>query len=349
MQKRNGEIDVLRFVFSLFIVIAHFSSSFNFVYLKNGWIGVEFFFLTAGLFMAKSAKNIHVNKDGIADQTWKFLIHKVKSFYIYFIVSVVLNVLIRYIFIQHKTISQIWGGAVKSIPTFGLFFFGTNSQDIGLNVPNTWFLSAMMISCLILYPLFLWNYHCSVKIVIPIVAIVLFGYLFTTQRTLALHGRFGKFITLGILRAIAEMGLGAILYELSGCIKRHNISGTRSKIVSVIKYFCYLQTILFTFRIYESKSYSLHAMLFCAIGLLVTYSERGIYIHSNSFTTYLGRISLPIFMFHGIFRHAAREYYGDNISIEKYVVLIGVSIVICILLMHIIDLCRRKVSTLWKH
>lgn len=338
MKKRNGEIDVFRFIFSVLIVVLHFSNTFKMPYIKNGWIGVEFFFLTAGLFMAKNASGFHIERKDIANQTWKYSIRKIKRFYGYFLVSIFLNQIIRNIWIRHWTFSQLWEGFIKSIPTFGLFFLGTNSQDIGMNVPHSWFLSAMMVSCFILYPLLLLNYNSFIKLIFPVVSIVLLGYLFSTQKSLALSEQFGQYINLGILRGIAEMALGASLYELSVWLKGKILAtGKKAIIISAIKYLCYLQTILFAFGVYNDKRYSLHALFFCAIGLLLSYSEAGIYIHSNSVTAYLGKISLPIYIFHGIFHHGIKEYYTGEMTIGLFFGSIVGSIIICVILMHIID------------
>ena len=220
IQSRNGEIDILRFLFSIIIVFLHFSSSFSFDFCRNGGIGVEFFFLTSGYYMAKHARKIVKEKQDITNQTWKYIINKTRSFYRYYIVGIILNIIIRYVLIQHKSINQIFNLFLKSIPTFGLFFLGTNSNSIGLYVPNTWFLSAMMIACFILYPIILWRHDLSTKILFPVVSIFLLGYMYVEKGTLFLtHDHWSGLINLGILRSIAEMALGASLLPLSEYIR----------------------------------------------------------------------------------------------------------------------------------
>ena len=99
-KKRNGEIDLLRFIFSSMIVIHHYNASFNFNILENGYIAVEFFFLLSGYLMAQSAYKITSKKDKlesseIADSTWSFIIKKVKAFYPYYAFAVILQVRFR--------------------------------------------------------------------------------------------------------------------------------------------------------------------------------------------------------------------------------------------------------------
>ena len=58
MKKRNGEIDILRAFFAIIILIYHS----HIIYLKSancfirGYLGVEFFFLVSGYYLAKNAK-----------------------------------------------------------------------------------------------------------------------------------------------------------------------------------------------------------------------------------------------------------------------------------------------------
>lgn len=42
--KKNGEIELLRFVFAMIIVIFHFEFNYKFGIFTQGRIGVEFFF-----------------------------------------------------------------------------------------------------------------------------------------------------------------------------------------------------------------------------------------------------------------------------------------------------------------
>lgn len=60
MKKRNGEIDILRAAFAIIILIYHC----HIIYLKSanyfirGYLGVEFFFLVSGYYLAKNAKKV---------------------------------------------------------------------------------------------------------------------------------------------------------------------------------------------------------------------------------------------------------------------------------------------------
>jgi len=61
-KKRNGEIEFLRFVFAVVVVIFHFNSSFNLNAFHWGRLGVEFFFMVTGVLLAMSAKKVQIGE-----------------------------------------------------------------------------------------------------------------------------------------------------------------------------------------------------------------------------------------------------------------------------------------------
>ena len=84
--------------------------------------------------------------------------------------------------------------------------------------------------------------------------------------------------------------------------------------------------------------FNLHAFLFCGIGVALTFSTVSFSIKSSKLTRYLGRISLPIFMFHGFIRNSLDILLrGHSISITQYVIMILLSTVMCVLLMYFTD------------
>ena len=172
---RNGEIDFLRFIFMLIIVLLHLTEGI----CPQGNISVEFFFTLSGFLMARHAERIaesgSMTTDKIADETWVFLKGKVSSFYRYYFFSFVLVVLYNLILL-HKGLMTIIKNLFSSIPTLSLTFFALNYDTVSFYVGATWYLSAMLIAMLILYPILLRNYRFAVKIVFPLIAIFLLGY-----------------------------------------------------------------------------------------------------------------------------------------------------------------------------
>ena len=224
-KKRNGEIDLLRFLFSIIIVFFHFNEFYDFGIFARGDIFVEFFFIVTGFLMAKSAEKLARSKEQftqkeIADSTWKFTFNKVKTIFSYYISVVLIQLIVRYVIMRGSDLRTIVVGLFRSLPTFTLSFFGLiYVDDVSFYVGNTWFLSAMFIAILILFPLMLKAYDHSVKILFPLLGMFLLGYIYTRYGTIVIWANWMGYCYVGILRAVAEIAIGAFLYFLS-CVIR---------------------------------------------------------------------------------------------------------------------------------
>lgn len=350
--RRNGEIDVFRFVFSLIIVALHFGLSFDKNWCTNGAIGVEFFFIVSGYFLARTVnKELQTSRiDEVGNATWRYTVKKAKSFFPYYLGAILFQVIFRYIILKRKNIFTLFNGFIRSIPTFSLSFMGlTNSNGVlTWYVPNTWFLSALLIGGFILFPLLYKKFDIVSKIVSPLVFMFIIGYSYITTKTVSFgsHDGWNGICLNGVIRAVADLSLGIGLYPLSDVLrKKYMDSNIHTKvIITVLKAFCYSMIVVFAFGLLE-KDYSLHALLFCAIGVLLSLSEIGYTIPDGYITRFLGRISLPIFIFHGIMRKMFEEMYQNkHLSNFKIVLLAGGSIVVSIILMFIIDQISKFIS-----
>ena len=357
VSKRNGEIDLLRFVFALLVTFCHFDVIFHIGFFTNGYIGVEFFFLVSGYLMASHASRAHT--DGmelglVADETWHFLLKKVRTFYPYYLSVVLLQVVIRDILVNHYSITKIGHGILQSIPTFSLTFMALNESSVSLYVGNTWFLSAMLIAILLLYPLLLRHYKFSVKIVFPALTLFVLGYLFGTTNTIAYTRDWLGFAYFGVLRALAEMALGGSIFQLSimmGMRRPHILYSEKvfTKVsITLFKLFCYGVVIAFAWgSIFGGKfeeSFSLHALLFCSLGILLSFSNVGYCVADCKITRYLGKISLPIFIYHGFIRWTVWDYIGHSISAKLFAFLIVMSIIVSVLLMYLTDFFAARLK-----
>ena len=63
MKRRNGEIDILRAVFAIIILIYHYHEIYqrSANYFTRGYLGVEFFFLVSGYYLAWNAQRRNTN------------------------------------------------------------------------------------------------------------------------------------------------------------------------------------------------------------------------------------------------------------------------------------------------
>lgn len=85
MEKRNGFVDFLKFVFAIIILFHHSVELFrgSNTYFISGYIAVEFYFMVSGYLLAKKSECSLTSDNcskSIYDENIKAFIRKVKSF-----------------------------------------------------------------------------------------------------------------------------------------------------------------------------------------------------------------------------------------------------------------------------
>ncbi len=357
--KRNGEIDLLRFVFAMGILIFHFNDLYNFGVFANGNICVEFFFIVSGFLMAKQTEKYRherLNGNELANTTWVLTLKKIFPIYSYYFFAVVLQIIIRYIIVQKIGFFDLIFGLLKSIPTFTLSFMGLlQDTDVSFYVGNTWYLSALLIASLVLYPLLIKFHDFTVKIICPLAALFLVGFIFMNYGKMTVWKGWTGFCFQGILRAIGEISLGAFLVPLSEafCKKLSWLTGSEKApikiFLTVVKLLVLAVVVIYALGFEFGGDISLHALLFIAFGVMLSFSNIGYCIKKTKFTRFLGKISLPIFIFHGFIRWTFGDIYQENeVTLKMFILMIIGTVVACILLMYLVDLIMIGGKKLFK-
>ena len=347
-KKRNGEIDCLRFLFAVIILIHHFDEVFPVGLFGNGYIGVEFFFLVAGFLMAQKVKRMQNRPETsaeMADATWQFIMRKVASFYPYYFCALMIRLVLFGVILDYKGIREIISILCQSIPSLTLTVFALNFSCPFLYDSTFWFLSAMLIAMFFLYPILLKDWDRACKLVFPAMSLLLLGYLNEVYGHVSTFSKWTGICYTGVLRAGAQLALGASLYALSEwmCIHyRHLLRGENrwmKAFFTVVKAGCYGMVLLF---ILGCPMENLHAFLFLIIGVLLSFSEAGYTVPGGKLTQYLGKISLPIYIFHGLMREAAGDLLAGWVPTAGMVlVMSGCSLLLCVLLMYATDLMKK--------
>lgn len=349
-KKRIGELDLLRFVFMMVVLLYHFETG----TFPLG-IGTEFFFTLAGLLMARHAEKWNRSVEGggkdlslVADETWSFLRGKFKGIYKYYLFAFAFNVIVRSIVVNHASAASVAMRLLKSLPTISLSFMAFTEKSTSYYIYATWFLSAMLIAMFVLYPILLRNYRFGVKVVFPILTLFLLGYEYATKERINLISDWMGFTYFGILRAGSEIALGGTLYYISTEITGNEKFRKRAArplnrtLLTLCKVICFGVPLLFAhktgFGLKFSHNFSLHALLFVALGILLSYSGLGWSIPDCKLTRYLGRISVPIYVFHKLLRMTWLEIMGVEAVSKGYNwIMVIVCMVLSIILMYIVD------------
>lgn len=344
---RNGEIDFLRFIFMLIVVLRHLTEEI----CPQGNISVEFFFTLSGFLMARHAEriteNCTMNLDRIADETWLFLRGKVASFYRYYLMSYFLVVLYNCLLL-HNGLMTIIKNLFGSIPTLSLTFFALNYDTASFYAGATWYLSAMLIAMLILYPILLRNYRFAIKIIFPLIAIFILGYEQAVTGTIHYWKEWAGITRFGILRAVSEISFGATLFHFASLITQNQSLLNKSNrlfikcIFTSVKLTCYLVVIVFSHKYFFGmkldREYQLHCLILCGVGIIMSFCDIGYCIPDSKLTRYLGKISVPVFVFHKTVNNILVELLKLNsISTTFSLLKVAVCIIISILLMYLTD------------
>ncbi len=357
---RIGELDLLRFLFMMMVVLHHFetgTSPFD--------ISVEFFFTLSGLLMARHAEKWSKSVDGeggdrslAADETWTFMKGKFRAFYKYYLCAFAFNVIIRSIIINHAAAKTVAMRLFSSIPTLSLTFFAIKGASTSYYIQATWFLSAMVIAMFILYPILLRNYRFGVKIIFPILTLFLLGYEYSTNQTVGVWNTWTGFTYFGILRAASEIAFGGTLYYISSEITGNETLMKRAErplnrtLLTLGKVICFGVPLLYAhktgFGLKFAEGFDLHALFFLGIGIMLSFSGLGWRIIPDcKLTRYLGKISVPIYVFHKLLRATWLEAMGvDEVSTEYAWIMVAVSVLASVVLMYITDFIAQGIQKL---
>ncbi|MBR1762618.1 MAG: acyltransferase [Eubacterium sp.] len=301
--KRNGNIEIMRFVFCWIIIFFHINDKLlekvnmplSFLtFSQNGRIGVEFFFIISGFFLAKSAQSSECKS--LSSSTYQFMKKKLFGILPYHIPAFIFTFVIYFV---SRTFT-IREGILKSLGTVSNFLL---IQEAGFKTTKImgieWYISSMLIAMMILFPLCVKYKENFKRIVCPVISLLLLGYL--SHETKKLGGTsdfvFGGIIAKTIVRAFAEMGIGIFVYELIGKLKKKSLSKTEKLLMTIAEPICYVLPIIYCFSDFpEWVDY--YALLFIALGVLLTLSEQSYFSNrfNNKFVYFLGKFSLPLYL-----------------------------------------------------
>ena len=296
---RMGEIDFWKFIFAILIVTFHseyLPGAGENTYFHGGSIGVEFFFIASGFFMARSAEKVSGNQS-IADETWRFLLKKIKVFFPYMLVSCFVALIAKTLSYHGGLLKLIKNGVEGIIEV--LLLKATGLGDTFFNNP-TWYLSAMICSMAVLYPLILKYRKTFTRIACPLLAFFMLGYLEQTHGQFRNPDLWDSLFRKGTIRGFAEIAFGVACYEICIWISRYNFTKLSKLLFTVAEYGSLLGIILYsnTKSCWDMDSPSVLLMggaIIIAAGNLSLLSG---FWNRFRFTARMGRFSLMLYLNH---------------------------------------------------
>ena len=356
---RSGEIDVLRFLFALTIMAYHMCSAFKKGYIRHGYIGVEFFFVVTGYLAARHIASrkrkdpdYPANSD-IPSETWQFILRKIGQFYRYFICAGLLKFIVFFIIRERHTLAESLREIVHGIPVFTLTFLGLNTDRNVFYTRGMWYVSAMILALIVLYPCMLYRFSFSTRWLFPVISVILLRYMYTTYGTIARYNVGTGFADAGVIRAIAEIAAGASLFALSEWFSgkyRHLLESPSlfTKLcLTLAKLFCFGVVFVYARGTFQGekipRSDDIYIFLVCLIGIFLCFSQVGFCIPDGKVTRWLGKASTAVYFFHGVLQGILTSLVPTKgVSPQRFALYIAGIFIMSLALQWGVDLVHKK-------
>ena len=346
MKKHNGTISLLKFIFAIIIMRYHFrvafvSNKFVLFPINLGYLAVDFFFIVSGYYFGLSAIKDWNKRSNIYLDNLKMLWKKIKKLLPYSIIATIITCIGVYIF-RDYSISRL-------LPSLlGMFFL--SSFGIGDNIVGAiWFVSSMLISMAIIYPLLRKLKVNYIYFWAPLIIFFGFGILYRNFSSLNIHEiALNNYINGGLIRALANINIGVILGYV---IKNSHLTVKPVKlyiyIITFVEFLLYA-FIIFIILFYPKGSH-LDYLLILVIVLALTISLSEISystkLFSNKFVYYLEQLSMPIMFNHVMVLRIFSEFnFG---SIPDILILPGMvllTITFTIIEYHLLNFIIPKIN-----
>ena len=356
MRKQQGgggkflNVEFLRFIFSVFIVILHFCcihfAKFGDIgdiigknsVVKHGYLAVQYFFIIAGFFLIYTLnKNLTV-MDFIKKKIVRLWPLMALNFVLFLMAS---------------------GFGIVKFNFYKYVFSLLLLENIGVTFDHTiqggWFVSVLFFVSLFYFYIFKYFDKKYYNFYIPI--LVILGYTYMVHGTNGAIGAqlqiIGEVFNGGVIQGISAMGLGFLIHEFYRYLETQNyIETLKSKIIYTL-----LEGYLLGFVVYETIMHKIHfknllilVIAFC--GLFITFLLQRGYISkilNNKISGILGRYAYSLFLTHGfviiLFNYFYVKKNTDILFNHPYEIL-GIAIILAlifaVLVYHLVEVPAGK-------
>ena len=314
----------------------HFLKNKSNLPFQQGYLGVEFFFIVSGYLMTKNA--LTKNEDNIGIKTFDYIWKKIKAFFPYVFIAFIIGIAVDGHY-NHRTISEY----ANLIWNF-LFVDMAIVIDTYWVQGQVWYISAMLISMLILYPLIIKYKKNFIYIIAPIIVLFVGGYISHTLGNLSKTTLWTGICRIGLLRGFFELALGSILYEVSDKIKNINFNKFGKIILTIIELLGFSAVLLIVNV--KSQRYDFVAVICMSISVAVAFSEKSLLLNlfNKKFIYYLEKLSFPMYLHHlWIIIIVNKSCKEMQMRVRTVIVLIA-TIVFSIIIMWTTEKMKGKIS-----
>lgn len=283
--KRNGKIELLRFLGVVFIMNAHFGYNADRPFL-GGWYYVEFFFIITGFFTMR--RFFHEEVVGGTERVRTALTYTFRKF-VKFLPYTTVAILITYVANNWKYLQAGQPGnflhSLENMPAEMLYLSAANPD--GSEMFTIWFLSAMFL----VFPLFCLLLMMKNK--------PLAGWIcFATATFYYLHTYdYGSHVFPNqLVRAFAGLCLGACVSMLSEKLGELRLGRGWRMILSMVEVVTYLIPIL---TCYKHITFLRGNLICFIVSVAIIFSGQSLIPDmSCKLFSWLGKLSMPLYVWH---------------------------------------------------
>lgn len=312
---RNGTVDFMKLLFTLMVMLFHTNKLF-----PGGYIAVDFFFIVSGYLMAKSSERRWNNGMPLGSDTLSFLFHKAKGIFPFYFVAFVFS-----FSITQFVSSSGWKRALLTLfrsPYNFLMLGMAGNYDMGHWVQASWYISAMLLSILLIYPLRKKHRNLFDCVIAPALFLAFVGWAYQTGTgvagfTIGYQSRL--FMYNGLARGIAEMSLGCCCYSFGQKLQTIRFTALGKAAVSFVEWFGYLLVIFCAYR-YSQSDKDLVLLLALALSVTLSFSGKGMLasIFNNRFFSFLGSFSLQMYLTHELVKNRILPYIRSHTNFGTF-------------------------------
>lgn len=345
--KRNGKIEILRFVFCLCVLFYHINNDLwggekvladGLSFFSHGRTGVEFFFLVSGYLAAKSAAKYKAseNRPSIGRSTYDFMLKKVKSVFTPHIILCTLTVIL--LTVDGK---MTFDKFLDKLPS--LFFLQATGITDNYFIAVEWYICAMLFALVIIYPMLLKSFDFTSRVIAPVGSSLLIGYMISKYDKLPSSLVPDPIISPSNLRGLAVILLGVFCYTLSEEIKCLDLKKQYRFVLIAVENVCWIISLYFMVSTIQKK-YEGIIVYVLALAVTLTFSRSfDNKLYNNPFVMYLGKVSLTVYLSQNLVRNFVK-FNIPSASNLQYVILVTILTVIMGILIDFICSKIQKIK-----
>lgn len=304
MSKRNRTIDFWKFVYSVIIMIQHSGELREDISpLAGGSIGVEFFFIVSGYLMVASFER-QEKFEGIAQDTLCFIKRKSTSLFPAVWAGGIIGVIVTNI-IARSTIKGWIKSIADNIWSFLLIdFSGIRGKPVN---GVTWYLSAMLLIMLAIYPIMHKNKDLFLTVIAPIITLFSLGFLYQNYGNPRNPTQWIGFSYKGLIRGFGEICLGAVCFAAAKKLRERRLTYVGHTFFSLVENICYF-IVLFAACTMKATRYDYILILLFAIAICCSFSEQTVEY------SFLGRKTMGVLSHFGFCLYLGHVYWARSLD-----------------------------------